>query len=194
MRCFFGALQFWPNKRFPKKVYIFFYNEGAKSIMKPRGIDLFGSHIDLDEPGSGLIRVEIQNVLYSIPNYVIWDWLSNFGDVVDVKNDTHKFKNGRLITWGTGVRFGYVKHVKEKIPPYAAVLYKGRNLHMSIWYAGITEMFCRHCRQITPKGHQCTLAPRKRCFKCNSENHMQSESGPDQGGVRRVRSHPLFSE
>ena len=113
------AVQFWPNKRFPKKAFIFFSTQRAKDIIKQRGMNLFGTAITFDEPGAGLMRIEIQNVLHSIPNHVIATWLRDYGVVTDVKNDTHRFKNGRRINWGTGVRFGWIKHVHTKIPPYA---------------------------------------------------------------------------
>ena len=169
------AVQFWPNKRYPKKVYLFFSTQRAKDFLHQRGMNLLGCAITFDEPGKGLMRIEIQNVLHSVPNHVISRWLSQYGEVVDVKHDQHKFKNGRRITWGTGIRFGWVKHVESKIPPHASVEHNGRTLHMSIWYFGITEMHCRHCRMIVPKDHSCELAPRKRCRKCNSENHLQHE-------------------
>ena len=169
------AVQFWPNKRFPKKVYLFFSSQRAKDVVHQRGMSLLGTHINFDEPGQGLMRIEVQNVLHSVPNHVISRWLSQFGEVVDVKHDYHKFKSGRKITWGTGVRFGWIKHVHSKIPPYAAVEHNGRTLHMNIWYFGITEMHCRFCRLIVEKNHVCTKAPRKRCNKCNSENHLQHE-------------------
>ena len=38
------AVQFWPDKRFPKKVFIFLNTQRAKDTLKTRGIDLFGGH------------------------------------------------------------------------------------------------------------------------------------------------------
>lgn len=171
-----SAVQFWPDKRFPKKVFIFLSSQRAKDVLKARGIDLFGGHINFDEPGAGIMRIEMQNILYSIPHYVFKDWLAQYGDVIEIKHDQHKLKNGRRITWGTGVRHGFVKHVHTKIPPHALITYKGKNIQMRVWYYGITDTFCRFCRTTVPKGsHSCNQAPRKKCYKCRSEGHLQNE-------------------
>ena len=136
---------------------------------------MFGCAITLDEPGSGLLKVEIQNVLHSIPNYLLWDWMSQFGSVVEVKSEKHKFKNGRRVSWGTGIRTVWVKHVRNPIPPVGSVPFRNKNINFSVWYFGQTDMKCHHCKSIVLKGHHCSQAPQKRCFSCGSTTHMRSE-------------------
>ena len=132
------AVQYLPSSRRPNKVMLFCKNSKTKNTLKQIGLDLFGSAITLDEPGSGMLKVEIQNVLHSVPNHLIWQWMDNFGITVDVKSEKHKFKCGRRVSWGSGIRTVWIKHVKRPIPPVGSIAFKNRNINFSVWYFGQT--------------------------------------------------------
>ena len=61
-------VHFWPHYKNPKKVILVFATEIAKDIMKQRGLNIYGCAITLDEPGKGLVHVEVHGVPYSLPN------------------------------------------------------------------------------------------------------------------------------
>ena len=168
------GVQLWPS-RWPRKVIISFRTNEAKQRMGAMGLDVFGAHIELSEPGAGVIRVEVQNAPLSFPNHVIKEFLENYGTVSHFRNDTHRLKSGRRISWGTGTRSALMKNLHLAIPPVANLQHENITIKVNIWFYGQKNMECRWCKLVVDKEHQCDAAPRKRCYDCGSFDHLKPD-------------------
>ena len=166
-------------QRWPKKVRIVCAHQAAKDCLMIQGLDLHGRHVELNEPGNGIIKVVIQDAPIEMPNYIIKAWVEQYGIVSEFRNEHATYKNKRL-QWKTGVRYAYVSQLKESIPPWAKLPYDGGEVSITAWHYGQTHMKCRWCKEIVPKDdHNCDRAPSRKCFNCGSKEHFQAEC--DQG-------------
>ena len=82
-----------PSKFWVQKFVIYCTSQTAKNTLMQKGLDIFGQHIDLEEPGSGVMRIEIQNAPGSMPGYIIKNWLEEYGKVINFDYEKYKFKD-----------------------------------------------------------------------------------------------------
>ena len=163
-----------PNRNWTQKVHIYCKDENTKDVLMQRGLDIFGKHVDLDEPGRGIHKVEIQNAPGHMPDFVIKSQLDKYGSISQFRHEVHRFKSGRKTNWTNGIRVAWMKGVKD-LPPVIQVEWQRKSYDLKIWYYGQTERFCRFCRTIVPKDHVCDMAPKKRCHHCSSDKHLQQD-------------------
>ena len=163
-----------PNRNWTQKVHIYCKDIETKESLMQRGLDIHEKHVDLDEPGRGIHKVEIQNAPGHMPDFLIKAELDSYGQISQFKHDTHRFKSGRKTNWTNGKRIAWMKGVKD-LPPVIKVEWKSKSYDLKVWYYGQTDRFCRFCRDIVPKDHACELAPIKRCRHCSSDKHLQNE-------------------
>ena len=97
--------------------------------------------------------------------------MAQYGQITGFKHETHKLRHSK---WYTGNRVVWMKNVVKSIPP-AAKLTSGEDIaNISVWHYGQTEIKCRFCYMIVPKGHACNKAPPPRkCFACGETGHTK---------------------
>lgn len=169
-------------ERWTQKILIYLDNENSKDDLLIRGLTLYGQHIELSELGLGPIKVMVQNADLFFPDSVIRDWLSQFGEITGFKHETHKLKHSK---WYTGNRVVWMKNVGRSIPP-AAKLSSGEDVaNISVWHYGQTEIKCRFCHSVVPKGHACKRAPPPRkCFTCGETDHVKADCPKNSYGTQ----------
>ena len=74
------GVHFLPTENWPQRVKIFCHDSETKDTLKQRGLDLFGGHVKVFEPGQGVKKVEIKNVPGHMPSHLIKDVLEGFGN------------------------------------------------------------------------------------------------------------------
>ena len=163
-----------PNRNWTQRVHIYCKDIESKQSLMQIGLDLYGKHIDLDEPGRGIHKVEIQNAPGHMPDFLIKAELDQYGTISQFRNETYKFKSGRKINWTNGKRVAWMKGIKD-LPPIITVVWRSKPYELKIWYYGQTDRFCRFCREIVAKDHVCDQAPVKRCHHCSSDRHLRDE-------------------
>ena len=167
------GLQILPQ-RWPRKVHILCQNQAAKDCLMIQGVDIYGRHVELNEPGNGVVKVVIQDAPLDMPNDVIKAWVSQYGTLSEFRNE-HVMIRGKRTVWRTGNRIAYFTTLNHEIPPAAKIRHNDSEIDVTIWHYGQTHMKCRWCKDIVPKGHDCDKAPKRRCFNCGSEGHMKAE-------------------
>ena len=95
-----------------------------------------------------------------------------FGEITNYKHETHRLKHSK---WFTGNRVVWMKNVGGSIPPVAKLKAGTEEANISVWHFGQTEIKCRFCHLIVPKGHICKRAPPKTCFKCGENGHVKAD-------------------
>ena len=161
-------------QRWPRKVRVVCAHQAAKDCLLIQGLDLYGKHVDLNEPGNGIIKVTIQDAPIEMSNDIIKSWVEQYGIVSEFRNEHATYQNKRL-NWKTGVRYAYVINLRESIPPSAKLPFDGGEITITVWHYGQTHMKCRWCKDIVPKGeHSCARAPVRKCFNCGSEDHIKA--------------------
>ena len=68
------GVQVFPQ-RWPRKVQLFCAHKAAKDCLMIRGLDIYGRHIELTEPGQGVIKVVIKDAPLHMPNDILKGWL-----------------------------------------------------------------------------------------------------------------------
>ena len=159
-------------QRWPRKVQILCAHQTAKECLMIRGLDIYGRHIELDEPGQGVLKIVIQDAPLDMPNDIIKDWVAKFGTVTEFRNE-HVMVHGRKTNWRTGNRHAFVRRLQHPVPPTAKIKYGDNEVPVTVWHYGQTEMKCRHCHKIVPKQHTCDKLPARKCFNCGSEAHTK---------------------
>ena len=160
-------------ERWTQKILVYLDSEQSKNDLLVRGLTLYNQHIELSELGLGPIKVMIQNADLYFPDDVIKQWVSQYGDITGFKHETHKLRN-KGSKWYTGNRIVWVKNVQQSIPPVAKLSSGEETVNISVWHYGQTEIKCRFCHSIVPKGHICGRAPPKKCFSCGGNDHIKA--------------------
>ena len=168
------GVHFLPNDFWPQRVKIYCADSDTRDTLKQRGLDLYGGHINLFEPGQGVKKIEIKNVPGDMPSHLIKSVLEQYGRICQWRHEKYKFRSGRQIEWTTGHRIAWMREV-DNLPPIITVNWKGKDISLNVWHYGQTEKYCRHCKDIVPKDHKCSNVPQKRCFGCGSLDHMRGE-------------------
>ena len=169
-----AGVQVYPRK-WPRKVQILCNHLPAKECLIIQGLTLYGRHVELHEPGNGVIKVHIEDAPIDMPNVILKNWISQYATVIEFRNE-HVVVNGRRTSWRTGTRHAYVTNVKETIPPVAKFTNnKGVDVMVSIWHYGQSHMKCRWCHEVVPKDHECDKRPKRRCHNCGADDHIKSE-------------------
>ena len=159
-----------------EKVLIYCADEDIRNILRQQGLELFGSPIDLDLPGTYVIKIEMQGVPFGVPDHLLQEWVSKYGTVSKFEKEKHRLRNGRLTKWYTGTRVAWIKMTQGDVPPIGSVTHEGNEIKFQVWYYGILHMVCRHCKEIVLKGaHTCPQAPMRRCHDCGSFDHIKAE-------------------
>ena len=182
-----------PSQFWTQKFVIYCANETTKNTLMQRGLDIFRTHVDLEEPGSGIQRIEIQNAPGSMPGNIIKDWLQQYGTIVGFDYEKYRFKSGTRTTWLTGTRVAYMKQMKGQLPPVKTLRWeaKQKDVQIRIWYFGQSDTYCRFCKQTVPKAHKCDLAPKKVCYGCGGEGHfIQNCTNPKQTDDAATKANP----
>ena len=166
-----------PSKFWVQKFVLYCTSQTSKNTLMQKGLDIFGQHVDLEEPGTGVMRIEIQNAPGSMPGHIIQSWLEGYGKVINFDYESYKFKDGKRIPWLNGTRIAHMKEMTGKLPPAITLRWeeKKRNVQIRVWFYGQTDIYCRFCKKAVPKSHKCELAPKKRCFGCGGDGHFINE-------------------
>lgn len=167
------GVQIFP-KKWPRKVQVLCAHIPAKECLMIQGLNIYGRHIELHEPGQGLIKVHIEDAPLDMPNDQIKDWILQYGTVVDFRNE-HVFINGKRTSWRTGTRHAFIMNVKEALPPIAKFSHNNAEVTLSVWHYNQTHMKCWWCHDIVPKGHECDKKPRRRCHNCGGDDHIKAD-------------------
>lgn len=167
------GVQIVPQK-WPRKVQILCMHQAAKDCLLIQGLDIYGKHIELNEPGNGVVKVVIQDAPLTMPNDVLKTWVGQFGTVTEFRNE-HVVIQGKRTNWRTGTRYAYISMLKQPVPPSAKIPYDGAEVTISAWHYGQTHIKCRWCHTIVPKGHFCERGPKRKCYNCGSEAHVRAE-------------------
>ena len=168
------GVHFLPTENWPQRVKIYCKDSESKDTLKQRGLDLYGGHIKLFEPGHGVKKVEIKNVPGHMPSHLIKEILGEFGHIVQFRHEKYRLRSGRQIEWTTGNRIAWMREV-ENMPPIIKVQWNSKEVVLNVWHYGQTDKFCRHCKDIVSKDHQCHNAPQKKCFECGSPSHLKGD-------------------
>ena len=160
-------------ERWTQKILIYLDSEQSKNDLLVRGLTLYNQHIELSELGLGPIKVMIQNADLFFPDEIIKQWISQYGEITGYKYETHKLRN-KSSKWYTGNRIVWVKNVGQSIPPVVKLTSGDETANISVWHYGQTEIKCRFCHLIVPKGHICGRAPPKKCFSCGGSDHIKA--------------------
>ena len=143
-------------QRWPRKVRIVCAHQAAKDCLMIQGLNIYGRHVELNEPGNGVIKVVIQDAPIEMPNNTLKAWIEQYGVVTEFRNEHAIYQNKRL-NWRTGVRFAYMLQLKESVPPSAKLPFEGGEITISACHYGQTHRRCRWCKYIVPKDqHECT--------------------------------------
>ena len=162
-------------QRWTQKILIYLDNEESKNDLLIRGLTLYNQHVELSELGLGPMKVIVQNADLFFDDEVIKQWLSQFGEITGFKHETHKLRNAKDSKWYTGNRIVWIKNVNKSIPPVAKLNSGDEVANISVWHYGQTEIKCRFCHMIVPKGHMCKRAPQKKCFLCGENDHVRAD-------------------
>ena len=168
------GIQVIPNLKWPRKVQILCASQEAKNQLTIQGLDIYHRHIELAEPGLGVVKVEISNAPLWIPNDVIKSWVAGLCTVTEFRNERVTVQ-GQKRNCRSGNRHAYVKMLKNPLPPTAKLKYGETEFEINIWHYAQTHIKCRFCKQHVLKGHTCDRAPRRGCFNCGSEDHQKKD-------------------
>ena len=157
--------------RWPRKVQILCAHQAAKDCLMIRGVDLYGRHIELSEPGN-FVKVVISDAPLDMRNDIIKDFMMQYGTVTEFRNE-HMIVQGRKTSWRTGNRYAFIKMLKQPVPPSAKIKCGDQEVQISMWHFGQTHIKCRFCHENVPKGHKCDKAPARRCYDCGSDSHTR---------------------
>ena len=166
------GVQVYP-KKWPRKVQILCTHIPAKECLMIQGLDIYGRHIELHEPGQGIVKVSIEDAPLDMTNDVLKQWVSQYGNVVDFRNE-HLLVNGRRTSWRTGTRHAYMINITGSVPPVAKFKYNDTEVSVNVWHYGQTHMKCRWCNEVVLKDHICSRKPIRRCFNCGSDDHVRT--------------------
>ena len=167
------GVQIYPVK-WPRKVQVMCAHLPAKECLMIQGLDIYGRHIDLHEPGQGIVKVSIEDAPLDISNEKLKAWVSQYGTVVDFRNEFVTI-NGRRTSWRTGTRHAFMVNISESLPPVVKFTHNDTEVSVNIWHYGQTHMRCRWCHDVVPKSHMCEKKPVRRCFNCGGNDHMRAE-------------------
>ena len=159
--------------RWPRKVQLLCAHQAAKDCLMIQGLDILGRHIELNEPGRGVIKVIITGAPLDMQNDVIKTWLESYATITEFRNE-HMTIKGRRSNWRSGTRHAFVFNIKETIPPAAKLPYNEGEVNISVWHYGQMHIKCKFCHEIVPKGHECDKAPTRRCYNCGGEDHIRA--------------------
>ena len=172
------GIQVIPNLKWPRKVQILCGSQGSKDQLTIRGLDIYHRHIQLTEPGLGVIKVEISNAPLWVPNEVIKNWVAGFCTVAEFRNERVTVQ-GRKRNCRSGNIHAYVKMLKKPLPPSAKLKHGDKHFEINVWHYAQTHIKCRFCSQHVLKGHVCDRAPSRRCFNCGSGDHQKRDCPVD---------------
>lgn len=167
------GVQIYP-KKWPRKVQILCKHLPAKECLLIQGLSIYGRHIELHEPGQGLIKITIEDAPLDMSNETLKDWVSGYGTVVELRNE-HVLIDGRRTSWRTGTRYAYVMNLREAVPPVMSFNHDGNKVTITAWHYGQTHMKCRWCHEVVEKGHECDRKPKRRCHYCGSSEHIKTD-------------------
>ena len=136
------------------------------------GIRIGDRKFDFLDGGSGSMRISVDDAPLDMPHSVISDALSRYGSVSGYRDQSFYVGEERT-DWFSGTRVFFMKQVKETIPPTMDIVFNGFTEKISIRYDGQSLYECRFCNQHVERGsHSCDKKPVKRCFNCDSPDHM----------------------
>ena len=161
----------------PRRVEIQCIDKITVETLVINGLTIDGQYVELSEQGYGTLRVTIQDVPMNIPNAILSDWLAQYGDVSQMRYETYtNRKKGKKTNWKVGARTAQLKlfSFDRTVPPRAFLTHNNRKFNMSVHHFGQSEMYCKTCRDIVPKEHECssTRDRQRKCYKCKSTEHM----------------------
>ena len=165
--------------KIPKKMQIQCKDDTVKETLMIRGFNADGGHIALQEPGLSPLRVTIQGAPTYVSNLALSQWLGQYGEIIDFRND-HLFIKGKQTHWRINTRVAVMKGLESptSIPPWGKVKHRNKDVEFWVWYEGQDKMKCFSCNEIVPKtGHECTRGRgtlKRACFNCGSTSHLIS--------------------
>ena len=129
-------------------------NSDSKGIVKEQGLKIRGRIISVSDADVNIINVTIKDAPFELSNDFIFTHLMKYGDVI-AGSMVHGIIKGTSIK--TGTRYCKMSHIKEPIPN----LTKFGEFNVRIFYDMPDQ------DRATPK----------RCFICNSTDHLQKDHG-----------------
>ena len=166
------GIQVIPNLKWARKVQIQCARKEAMDQLNIQGLDLYQRHIELTEPGLGLVKVEISNAPLWVPNDIIKNWVAGFCTVTEFRNERVTVQ-GQKRDCRSGNRHAYVKMLRKPLPPSAKLKYGDKEFEINVWHYAQTHMKCHSCNQHVLKCNECHRhrAPHRRCFNYGSNEH-----------------------
>ena len=119
----------------------------------------------------GVTKVYIEDAPFSIPNDFLKSWISQYGTVIDFRNE-HTVIDGRRTRWRSGTRMAFVTSLNAAIPPVVKLNFNGKDFNVSVWHYGQTHMKCRWCHNVVEKTHE---RPIRRCHNCGKGYHIKAD-------------------
>ena len=170
---------------YPKRVEIQCANKAAVETLILNGLTIDSQHVELEEQGYGALRVTIQDVPMNVPNTRIQEWLAQYGEVIYLHDEMYtNRKKGKRTNWKVGARVAKLKlfSFDRTVPPRAFLSHKNRRFNISVHHIGQTDAYCRTCRDVAPKEHECSgdkgthgKGRQRRCYECNSTDHVKRD-------------------
>ena len=166
-----SAVQLRPRK-WARTAVIKCVDIGTKEKLLSDGITIGDKKIDLLDGGSGSMRISVDDAPLDMPNSVIGDALSQYGDVTGSRDQAFYVGDERT-EWSSGTRLFFMKRVKSAIPPTMDIVFEGYSEKICIRYDGQSLYECRFCKKHVERGsHSCDQKPVKKCFNCLATDHM----------------------
>ena len=177
------GVQIYPAS-WPRKVLITVKEKDLKERLLIEGMSIFGSHVELRDENSTVVRVTVQDAPIEWEDSVIVGTLAEYGTVVRVEKE-HIYHENRRTSWTTGTRYVYFSPLMKHIPQTVSIEYCGQKVSVGVWYRERVSPNV-HCGKCGSGEHNTQRCPKEKkvCYRCGESDHLQSAC-PQNDGTKR---------
>ena len=163
-------------KKWPRNVFILCADKDTKTKLMVDGIKLDGKEVELNEGGTGSIKLFVEEAPLEMPNHVIKKELNKLGVVTSFR-EQYYFDGDVKTDWFTGTRIAFMRSVKQALPPTLMVEFCGYKHKIILHHEGQTQFECRWCKAffLRDMQHVCDKKPARVCFNCKSPDHINRD-------------------
>ena len=163
-------------KKWPRNVFILCSDKDTKTKLMVDGIKLDGKEVELNEGGTGSIKLFIEEAPLEMPNHVIKKELNKLGLVTSFR-EQYFYDGDTKTDWFTGTRIAFMRNVKQALPPTMMVEFCGYKHKIVLHHEGQTQFECRWCKAffLRDMQHVCEKKPVRACFNCGGKDHLNKD-------------------